>query len=44
MKKSIIFSVIAVIAMLAVACQPQVVTEKVVETQIVEKWSKAKKM
>ena len=37
MKKSIIFSVIAVVAMLAVACQPQVVTETVVETQIVEK-------
>ncbi len=38
MKKSIIFSVIAVVALLAVACQPQVVTETktVVETQIVE--------
>jgi len=43
MKKSIIFSVIAVIAMLAVACQPQVVTEKVVETQIVEKMVEGEK-
>jgi uncharacterized protein YdeI (YjbR/CyaY-like superfamily) len=37
MKKSIIFSVIAIFAILAVACQPQVVTETVVQTQIVEK-------
>ena len=37
MKKSIIFSVIAIFAILAAACQPQVVTETVVQTQIVEK-------
>lgn len=37
MKKSIVFSVIAIFAILAVACQPQVITETVVETQIVEK-------
>jgi len=36
MKKSIIFSVVVAIALLAVACQPQVVTETVVETQMVE--------
>ena len=37
MKKSLIFSVIAIFAIIAVACQPQVVTETVVQTQIVEK-------
>jgi len=36
MKKSLVFSVIAILAMLIVACQPQVVTETVVETQMVE--------
>jgi len=37
MKKSIVLSIVAIVAMLAVACQPQVVTETVVETKIVEK-------
>ena len=36
MKKSFVFSIIAILALLIVACQPEVITETVVEEKIVE--------
>jgi len=36
MKKSFVFSIITILALLIVACQPEVITETVIEEKIVE--------